>query len=64
MEIRVRALQTQRLRARVVCKAPLQRQKSGASNQKATMMLDVLMLAIGLGFFALAIGYGVVCDRL
>jgi len=27
-------------------------------------MLDVIMLAIGLGFFALSIGYTIVCDRL
>jgi hypothetical protein len=27
-------------------------------------MLDVVMLAIGLGFFALSIGYTIACDRL
>ena len=27
-------------------------------------MLDVIMLAIGLGFFALSVGYTIVCDRL
>jgi hypothetical protein len=27
-------------------------------------MLDLLMLAIGLGFFALAVGYVHACDRL
>jgi hypothetical protein len=27
-------------------------------------MLDVIMLAIGLGFFALAVGYTYACDRL
>jgi hypothetical protein len=27
-------------------------------------MLDLIMLAIGLGFFALSIGYTYVCDRL
>jgi len=27
-------------------------------------MLDVIMLAIGLGFFALSVGYTVACDRL
>jgi len=27
-------------------------------------MLDVVMLAIGLGFFALSVGYTIVCDRL
>jgi len=27
-------------------------------------MLDILMLALGLGFFAAAIGYSYVCERL
>jgi hypothetical protein len=27
-------------------------------------MLDVILLAIGLGFFVLSIGYAVACDRL
>jgi hypothetical protein len=27
-------------------------------------MMDVVMLAIGLGFFALSVGYVVACDRL
>jgi len=27
-------------------------------------MLDIIMLAIGLGFFALSIGYVYACDRL
>jgi hypothetical protein len=27
-------------------------------------MLDVIMLALGLGFFALAVGYAYACDRL
>jgi len=27
-------------------------------------MLDILMLALGLALFALAIGYGHVCERL
>jgi len=27
-------------------------------------MLDILMLAIGLAFFALSVGYAVACDRL
>jgi hypothetical protein len=27
-------------------------------------MLDLIMLAIGLAFFALAVGYTIVCDRL
>jgi hypothetical protein len=28
------------------------------------VMLDIVMLAIGLGFFALSIGYAYVCDQL
>jgi hypothetical protein len=27
-------------------------------------MLDVVMLAIGLGFFTLSVGYTIACDRL
>jgi K+-transporting ATPase KdpF subunit len=27
-------------------------------------MLDVVMLAVGLGFFALSVGYAMACDRL
>jgi hypothetical protein len=27
-------------------------------------MLDIVMLAIGLGFFALTVGYAYACDRL
>jgi len=27
-------------------------------------MLDIIMLAIGLGFFALSIGYAFACERL
>jgi len=27
-------------------------------------MLDIILLAIGLGFFALSVGYTVACDRL
>lgn len=32
--------------------------------QERAEMLDVIMLAIGLGFFALAVGYTYACDRL
>ena len=31
---------------------------------RSTEMLDVIMLAIGLGFFALSIGYTMACDQL
>jgi len=27
-------------------------------------MLDVILIALGLGFFVLAIGYTILCDRL
>jgi hypothetical protein len=27
-------------------------------------MLDIIMLAIGLGFFALSVGYAIACDQL
>jgi hypothetical protein len=29
-----------------------------------TEMLDIIMLAIGLGFFALSVGYANACDQL
>jgi hypothetical protein len=32
--------------------------------QGAILMMDVVMLAIGLGFFVLTIGYCYACDRL
>lgn len=32
--------------------------------QEQAKMPDVVMLAIGLGFFALAVGYAYACDRL
>jgi hypothetical protein len=31
---------------------------------KEHLMLDILMLALGLGFFAVSIGYAYVCERL
>jgi hypothetical protein len=31
---------------------------------RSSEMLDIIMLAIGLGFFALSIGYVYACDRL
>jgi len=27
-------------------------------------MMDIIMLALGLAFFALSVGYTIVCDRL
>lgn len=32
--------------------------------RKEHQMLDIVMLAIGLGFFALSVGYAVACDQL
>jgi hypothetical protein len=31
---------------------------------RSTSMLDVILLAIGVGFFALSIGYTIACDHL
>jgi uncharacterized membrane protein len=33
-------------------------------HRKEQLMLDFIMLAVGLGFFALAVGYTIACDRL
>jgi hypothetical protein len=32
--------------------------------RKEQLMLEFIMLAIALGFFALSVGYTIVCDRL
>jgi hypothetical protein len=32
--------------------------------RKEHLMLDVVMLALGLGFFAVAVGYAYACERL
>jgi hypothetical protein len=31
---------------------------------RSMQMMDVIMLALGLGFFALTVGYAFACDRL
>jgi hypothetical protein len=31
---------------------------------RSTEMLDIMMVAIGLGFFALSVGYAMACDQL
>jgi hypothetical protein len=36
----------------------------GKWRDKEHLMLDIVMLALGLGFFAVAIGYTYVCERL
>jgi hypothetical protein len=38
--------------------------RAASALQRSTAMLDLIMLAIGLGFFALSIGYVYACDRL
>ena len=49
-----------RLKA-LVCKQALAAcDAAGGSSE----MLDIIMLAIGLGLFALSVGYAVACDRL
>ena len=36
----------------------------GAPRRWELQMLDIIVLAIGLGFFALSVGYTIACDRL
>jgi hypothetical protein len=38
--------------------------QTGSANAGGMRMLDVIMLAIGLGFFTLSVGYTIACDRL
>ena len=38
--------------------------KSLTPHIEATPMLDLVMLALGLGLFALTVGYAFACDRL
>jgi hypothetical protein len=48
-------------------KAPTAREHAAALQsacRKEHSMMDVIMLAIGLGFFALSVGYVLACDRL
>jgi hypothetical protein len=37
---------------------------SGNDSGKEHTMLDIVMLALGLGFFVLAVGYTYACERL
>jgi len=37
---------------------------SRAARRWELQMLDLIMLAIGLAFFALSVGYTIACDRL
>jgi hypothetical protein len=34
------------------------------NSQEGACMLDIVMIAIALGFFALSVGYTIACDRL
>jgi hypothetical protein len=44
---------------------PVQRNgRSRKYRRKEHLMLDVVMLVLGLGFFALGIGYAYACERL
>jgi hypothetical protein len=36
----------------------------GNKRDKEHLMLDIVMLALGLGFFTLAVGYAYACERL
>jgi hypothetical protein len=38
--------------------------RCGRAADGDTAMMDVVMLAIGVGFFALSVGYAIACDRL
>jgi hypothetical protein len=35
-----------------------------ATHRRERLMLDVIMIAIALGFFALSVGYAIACDLL
>jgi hypothetical protein len=37
---------------------------AGNKRRKEHLMLDVVMLALGLGFFVVAVGYTYACERL
>jgi hypothetical protein len=40
------------------------RKMAPADDKREHLMLDVIMIAIVLGFFALSVGYTIACDRL
>jgi hypothetical protein len=40
------------------------RRHAEANCQGACKMMDLIMLALGLAFFALTVGYTIACDRL
>jgi hypothetical protein len=47
-----------------VCRGRRDYARNARDPQGATPMLDVIMLAIGLGFFAVALAYVAGCERL
>jgi hypothetical protein len=42
----------------------LARRRTSFAHCRSSKMMDVIMLAIGLGFFVLSVGYCYACDRL
>jgi hypothetical protein len=44
--------------------APPRNHRGKYRKPRSSPMLDIAMLALGLGFFALSIGYAHLCDRL
>jgi hypothetical protein len=44
--------------------SPQNRWDNFRSRRQEHQMLDLIMLAIGLAFFALSVGYTIACDRL
>jgi hypothetical protein len=40
------------------------RKMAPADDKREHPMLDIMMIAIALGFFALSVGYTIACDRL
>ena len=47
-----------------ICPASDRQPRLPAAHTRSFPMLDVVMLAIGLGFFALSVGYVYACERL
>jgi hypothetical protein len=56
--MRIRSIHVERFRAGT------SRRSVGRSTARSTPMMDLIMLATGLGFFALSVGYAIACDRL
>ena len=60
---RIRPLRTL-VRINVVASKQTLAESGAVGAERNTEMLDIIMLAIGLGFFALSIGYTMACDQL